>query len=148
MGISGAMPSSSSPANDDPLAALMAPPPRPGFGGVPSMSSDPLAALMAPPPRSVGFAPTPMPMNGGAPGAPPPSFQMWVPPTSANVQQFVPPTTTFEPSVVQASTDATDSNLSSAGYAPAMHPEQQPMTVSEPLAASTYDKMNFNDTAI
>ena len=82
--------------SDDPLAALMAPPPRPGYGAMPSMAADPLAALMAPPSRPIGQPlgmPPPMsigsgfaPPGGGAIVAPP-SFQMWAPPASASVQQ-------------------------------------------------------------
>jgi hypothetical protein len=154
--IPGGLPSTSAPASDDPLAALMAPPPRPGFGGIPSMSSDPLAALMAPPPRSVGFAPPSLSMNGASSAAPPPTFQMWLPPVSANAQQSVPSSapSVFEPSLVQPSVDANAfplsaqplvdySNLSSAAI---FTTHEQPTMISEPsLAARPADQTTDNN---
>lgn len=74
---------------DDPLAALMAPPPRSTYAPLASSSDhdDPLSALMAPPtvrmpPRggNYGIADS---SQGPPPSSSAPMFNIWVPPTPA-----------------------------------------------------------------
>ncbi len=75
----------SGPADYDPLAALMAPPPRQlNTNMTAKVSDDPLAALMAPPPR-----PT---YSYSSASAPPANVNVFKPPVTANV--WTPPTVT------------------------------------------------------
>ena len=68
----------------DPLAALMAPPPRMAPSVAPSMADDPLAAMMAPPSRSVPSMRQSISSSNMTPNGPPPSkVNVWTPPPAA-----------------------------------------------------------------
>ena len=107
----------SSSASYDPLAALMAPPPRamPSAASfAASMDADPLSALMAPPPRAIGGS-APMGLGLSSIGGPPPTN---IPSHAVAVPKFwVPPPvpSTFKPlSIAEETNTAMTSQLSSS----------------------------------
>jgi hypothetical protein len=131
----------------DPLAALMAPPPRSASYGVslasmdtsngPPSNADPSAALMAPPMRRVGAS---VPNFSSPPKQNVPNISMWKPPSSAN-----------SPATMTMSASAPSMSAGSSFYGQldsAANPNPNPEATNQPSGSDVNTAEDFSTISL